>query len=284
MSAASWPFEAGDAASLLVEEVRRQSGVERFDLAVILGSGWKNAASLARPLSVFDYRDWACFPAGRVPGHGGQLVAAELSSWNVLFFTGRFHCYQGLSAFQAAFPVCLAAALGCPRILLTCATGGINRRLRPGDLVLVDDHMNFLGDNPLRGLAGDTFVDLVGMYHGRLYDRLAGKQDSGLAWHRGVLAAMPGPSYETPAEIRFLEQAGADVVSMSTAHEAIMARFLGLEIAAIAFVANPAAGIQPDRLKHDDVLACSAQHADRFPVAVRLVAEAWQSLSSGNPG
>lgn len=280
VSAASWPFKPGEPASLLIAEIRRQTGVERFDLAVVLGSGWKDVAHSGRTLGVFDYADWPCFPAGHVAGHGGQLIAAKHSSWNLLFFSGRFHCYQGLSAFQAAFPVCLSAAMGCPRILLTCATGGINPVYQPGEFMLVEDHMNFLGDNPLRGLGGDTFIDLAGMYQRKLYKRVTEVTPPGMILHRGILAAMPGPSYETPAEIAFLAQAGADVVSMSTVHEAIMARYLDLEVAAVAFVANPAAGLKNVRLTHDDVLSCSAEHAELFPVLARLLVDSWQSLDA----
>lgn len=280
MSAAFWAFEPDDSARRLVGAVRDQTQVENFDLAVILGSGWKGVASLAQPLGVFDYKAWPCFPAGQITGHGGQLIAARYSSWNILFFTGRFHCYQGLSAFQAAFPVRLSAALGCQRILLCCATGGINESLRPGDFMLVEDHLNFLGDNPLRGLDGETFIDLTGMYQQELYQLLAGQESDGPVLHRGILAAMPGPSYETPAEIRYLRNIGADVVSMSTVHEAIMARYLGLQVAAIAFVANYAAGIKADRLDHEDVLACGAEHAETFPVVTQRLIHAWQTLSS----
>jgi purine-nucleoside phosphorylase len=279
VSEPSWEFEQGEAACLLVDAVRRQTGVAAFDLAVILGSGWQAAAGLGEPLAVFNYGDWPCFPAGQIEGHGGQLIAARYRAWNVLFFSGRFHCYQGLDAFQVALPVRLAAALACQRVLLTCATGGINRAFTPGDFMLVDDHINLLGDNPLRGLAGNTFVDLSDLYDKNLYERLDACRIEGLTLHRGVLAAMPGPSYETPAEISLLHTAGADVVSMSTVPEAIMARFLGMRVAAVAFVANHAAGQTAEKLSHLDVLACSAQHVAQFPLLVKLVVDKWQPLS-----
>lgn len=277
MSANSWLFDAGDSANHLVQKVRQTTLVETFDLAVVLGSGWHRAAQMGEQTGLFEYADWPCFPAAQVAGHQGRLVAVRVAAWQILFFVGRFHCYQGLSAFQAAFPVRLAAALGCPRMLLTCATGGINSTYRPGDFMLVEDHINLLGDNPLWGLTGDTFVDLSETYRREIYHRLAPRVD-GMTLHRGVLAAMPGPSYETPAEIRFLAAAGADAVSMSTVPEAIMARALGMEVAAVAFIANRAAGLSPGNLSHQDVLACGADYAHLFPSLVGHFIDAWQSL------
>lgn len=279
MSEASWEFESGDSARRLVDEVRRQTDVATFDLAVILGSGWQEAARLGEILAIFNYEDWPCFTAGQIEGHGGQLIAVRFCSWNILFFAGRFHCYQGLDAFQVSLPVRLAGALGCRRILLTCATGGINRAYKPGDFMLVEDHINLLGDNPLRGLGGNIFVDLVDLYDRALNERLSGHRIDGLTLHRGILAAMPGPSYETPAEINLLRTAGADVVSMSTVPEAIMGRFLGMQVAAVAFVANEAAGMTEEKLSHQDVLARSAQHAGLFPLLLKLMIETWRAVS-----
>ena len=280
MSEISWAFNPDDSGGQLVKAVRELTQIENFDLAVVLGSAWNEAAQLGETLGLFEYSDWPCFPAGQIAGHGGQLIAVQYCSCKILFFSGRFHCYQGLSAFQSAFPVRLAASLGCSRVLLTCATGGVNRTYRPGDFMLVEDHLNLLGDNPLRGLSGNTFIDLVGMYHQELYDTLVRRGTDNLKLHRGVLAAMAGPSYETPAEIRFLEKAGVDVVSMSTVPEAIMARYLGMQVAAVAFVANYAAGLSPLAVSHQDVLDCGAQHAHLFPDLIRLIVEAWQELDT----
>jgi purine-nucleoside phosphorylase len=263
----------------LVEEVRRETKVDNFDLAVVLGSGWNEAISLGETLAVFDYSDWSCFPCGQIAGHAGQLIVVRYSSWNILFFSGRFHCYQGLSAFEASFPVRLASSLGCSRILLSCATGGINPAYRPGDFMLVDDHLNLLGDNPLRGLSGNTFVDMVDAYQSDVYAKLLERDCRGIRFQRGVLAAMPGPSYETPAEVRFLSNAGADVVSMSTVPEVIMARYLGLHVAAVAFVSNYAAGLSRLPLSHKDVLDCGDEHSFLFPLLIRNFVDAWQAVS-----
>lgn len=274
MSKRSWAFSPEDSTSCLIQELRQKTGVENFDLAVILGSGWGRASQLGEELFTVNYSDWPCFPAGQIAGHSGTLSVISYSSRNILVFSGRFHCYQGLSAFHASFPVRLASALGCPGVVLTCATGGINPQFKPGDFMLVDDHINLLGDNPLRGLSGDTFVDLTGAYGKDINERLLGRRMDGVTLHRGVLAAMLGPSYETPAEIAYLEKAGADVVSMSTVHETIMARYLGMEVAAIAFIANYAAGKGSADVTHDDVLACSARYAQFFPLLVSNLIDA----------
>ncbi len=281
MSRVSWDFDPEDSACQLVRDFQALTGVDHFDLAIVLGSGWQVADKLGKVLGELDYNDWPCFPSGQVVGHQGRLIAVQSCSWNLLVFSGRFHCYQGLNAYEAAFPVRLAGAFGCPSILLTCATGGINRSFKPGEFMLVEDHMNFLGDNPLRYLHGDTFVDMTTIYDLSLYDEIL-REAIPPKLHRGVLAAMPGPSYETPAEIGFLAGAGADVVSMSTVPEAIMARYLKMKIAAIAFISNYAAGINPDPLSHLDVLDCSRQNASFFPQVIQRTVAAWQALSVKN--
>lgn len=279
MSELFWAFSPGESAEKLVNEIRRTTQIENFDLAVVLGSGWGEAVNIGETLNVFEYTDWSCFPADQISGQGGRLIVVRSHSCNILFFSGRFHCYQGINAFQAAFPVRLAASLGCSRILLTCATGGVNQDYRPGDFMLIDDHLNLLGDNPLRGLSGnDIFVDLTETYQRDVYDALLARDISKMTIHRGVLAAMPGPSYETPAEIRFLEATGVDVVSMSTVPEAIMARYLGMQVAAVAFIANSAAGQTADVVSHRDVLDCGLKHAHLFPLLIGLLVEVWQDL------
>ncbi len=277
MSRKSWVFEPESIADRLVQTILSGSHGGDFDLAVVLGSGWGEVATLGKLSQEYNYCDWSCFPAGQIVGQEGRLLVVEIASWRILFFVGRFHCYQGLSAYQAAFPARLASALGCPRLLLTCAAGGINRSYLPGDFMLVEDHLNLLGDNPLRALSGDTFIDLSQLYHHSLYDRLmnnSGEFKSKV--HRGVLAALSGPSYETPAEIRMLANMGADVVSMSTVPEAIMGRFLNMDVAAMAFISNPAAGLGP-LLSHADVLVCGEQNTQSSVELISQLIATWQS-------
>ena len=256
MCVRSWPFEKNSPALELIDSINRAADFKPIDLAIVLGSGWGHFADSGQCIAEFDYSDWSCFPAETVAGHAGFLRLIRHQNLLVLCFAGRFHCYQGLNAFQASLPIRIVSALNCPRVLLTCAVGGINPGYRPGDFMWLADHVNLLGGNPLNGLPGDIFVDLSYLYAQQHYEALhAHMQEAGVILHRGVLAAMPGPSYETPAEIRMLAAFGADVVSMSMAHEAIMARYLRMEVVGLALISNPAAGLGATALDHLDVLA-----------------------------
>jgi purine-nucleoside phosphorylase len=256
--------------------MRRAGGVDRFDFAVVLGSGWGDAISELRCLAAFPYRDWPFFPVGQIAGHAGQLKVLDWHGWRVLAFLGRWHCYQGFSAYQVTAPVRLAAMLGVRRLILTCATGGIHPAYRPGDVMLVTDHLNLLGDNPLKGPA-PPFIDLTTLYRSSDYPVLAeAAARHQVTLHRGVLAAMPGPSYETPAEVTMLERLGADAVAMSTVPEAIMARALGLEVTALALIANRAAGRGAGPISHQDVLACGERTAAAARELLSTLVQCWQ--------
>lgn len=247
--------------------VRKKLGEHSFDFAVILGSGLSASAdTFDHPVSL-DYIELKSAPATTIPGHSGTLTACHLDDLRILVFQGRFHCYQGLSAFDAAWPVRLSAALGVTHLLATSAVGSISPDLSPGDFVFIRDHINLLGDNPLRGLTPPVFIDLVGLYQPHLYapfKRLFSAQGSSL--HRGVLAAMSGPSYETPAEIEMLGRLGADVVSMSMVPEAIMARSLGIKMVGLALVSNLAAGLAAKELTHHEVVAAGKEGGRRLAV------------------
>lgn len=276
MCAKSWTFEPETPAARLQQAVAAATGGVPIDLAVILGSGWSHLIDAGQKVAEFPYRDWPCFPQKLVAGHAGRLALVDLNGRRLLCFAGRSHCYQGLSAFDASLPVRLAAALGCSRLLLTCAAGGVNPAYSPGDFAWVSDHINLLGDNPLRGLTGDVFVDLSSLYNQSLYNAISTSLEvHDISLHTGVLAAMPGPSYETPAEVRMLTGLGVDLVSMSMAHEAIMARYLGCDLVGLGLIANPAAGLADAPLQHTDVLACAqSAEAKAFTLLERLVA-AW---------
>ncbi len=279
MSVPSWAFEPDTPAANLQKAVASAAGGTPFDLAVILGSGWSHLAASGRVLAEFPYCDWACFPEQMVAGHAGRLTLVELAGRRLLCFAGRSHCYQGFSAFDASLPVRLASSLGCRKLLLTCAAGGINPAYAPGDFVWVSDHINLLGDNPLRGLSGDLFVDLSSLYNRTCYDTVCDalvSQDVSL--HTGVLAAMPGPSYETPAEVRMLGTLGADLVSMSMVHEAIMARYLGCELVGLGLIANRAAGLSEETLRHTDVLERARNSQTSAQILFEQLVEAWTSL------
>ena len=260
--------------SQLITDVRQKAGTG-FDLAIVLGSGLGAlAAEVTRPVTFF-YRDLPCFQSLTIPGHAGALVAGDLFGWRVLLFVGRQHLYEGYSAFRTTLPVRLAHALGCRRLLLTNAAGGIREDFAPGDFMFITDHLNLLGDNPLRTLA-NSFVDLSRLYCCNLLPPLQKwARTEGIPLHAGVLAAVPGPSYETPAEVRMLRTLGADAVSMSTVPEALMGKYLGMEIAGLCLIANRAAGLAA-ALSHDEVLEIAQQSASSFVQSVRRLATSWQ--------
>lgn len=260
----------------IIESLRRMAGEEPFEVAVVLGSGLGEAVALEEEAAALSYGDYSCFPSLTIAGHSGRLLAGTLNRRRVLVFQGRFHLYQGLDAWQVTFPVRLAGELGCRRLLLTNASGGISPGYRPGDFMFVADHLNLMGDNPLRGLPGNTFIDLGQLYRRDLFQPLAGfGREQGIALHLGILAGMTGPSYETPAEIRALEALGADAVSMSTLPEAIMAGFLGMEVVALCLIANRAAGLSPSSLSHEEVLDAGRRGARQLSLLIRYLTTIW---------
>jgi len=270
--------------SAMAEFLGQRLGTTDFDLAVILGSGWGPLADQAEAAVYVDYRDIPGFSHVQIEGHAGRLVSGRFHGWKVLFFQGRYHLYQGFAARQATLPVRVAAALGCRRLLLTNAAGGINSAYRAGDFMYVEDHLNLMGDNPLRGEPLHPFVDLCGLYRQSFFAPLRDHaRQQGVTLHRGVLAALMGPSYETPAEIRMLQRLGADAVSMSTVPEAIMGRYLKMEVVGLSLIANLAAGLAPGRLDHQDVLRAGASGAANFLDLARHLMHLWQHAEPASP-
>lgn len=267
--------------SSIAQSLRLRLGSAPFDLAVVLGSGLGRLADQAEGAVFVDYGEIPGFPSSQIEGHAGRLVAGRFLGWKVLFFQGRFHLYQGFDARQVSLPARIAYHLGCRRLLLTNAVGSINRTFNPGDFMMIQDHLNLMGDNPLRGETRHPFVDLTHLYLQTLYaplQRFARQQ--GIALHRGVLAALMGPSYETPAEIRMLQSLGADAVSMSTVPEAIMGKYLGMEVVGLSMVSNIAAGLSTAPLDHHEVLEIGSRGAEDFIRLARQLVQIWQQLSS----
>lgn len=245
-------------------------------VAIVLGSGLAEIANQLSGRISLAYADLPGFPESGVVGHSGQLHAGELFGCSVLMFQGRYHCYEGYSAWQVTAPVRLAAALGCQRLVLTNAAGGIADGMQPGDFMLVADHLNLSNKNPLRGRAELEFLDLGNLYQHDFYAALRPRlEGTGIRLHQGVLAWMLGPSYETPAEIRMLATLGADAVSMSTVPEAIVARLCQLETVAISFVANLAAGKNSAELDHQDVLAAGQNAASKLHALLKCLLKVW---------
>ncbi len=268
-------MDSGNEMQQTVEMIRQHCDSFVPDLAIILGSGLGHLREHIQALINISYVDLPLFPQSIVSGHQSELLVGELFGRKALLFCGRFHVYQGISSFDSTVPIRLAAALGCQSILLTCAVGGISEGIKPGDYMLVRDHLNFSGLNPLQGIEPPAFIDLQGCYTYDFFERLKTEAACvGRTLHSGVLAYMTGPSYETPAEIFALRTLGTSAVSMSTVPEAIMARALGLQVAALALVTNFAGGNLNEKLSHQEVLACSAAAAESLSHLVKtLLAE-----------
>jgi purine-nucleoside phosphorylase len=230
----------------------------RPTLALVLGSGFHHVLTELRVDRKISYAKIPGFPKPTVSGHAGELYFGRLGGTPVLVLSGRAHFYEGHPMERVTFAIRALAAFGIRDLLLTNAAGGINPKFRAGDFMVLTDHVNLMGANPLRGpeISGlPRFVDLTQVYDSGLSARLfrAGKKCH-LRVQRGVYLAVSGPSYETPAEIRAFARLGADAVGMSTVPEAIVARQCGLNVAALSCITNLAAGISKGKLSHAEVL------------------------------
>lgn len=252
--------------------------------AIVLGSGLDELADRLGDRKVVPYETIPHFPKTSVAGHAGNLLFGQLQGARVCVLQGRFHYYEGHDLETVTFPIRVLQKLGVPTLMLTAATGGIRTDLRPGSIVVVTDHLNLIGANPLRGLddprLGTRFPDMTEVYSKRLR-AIAGEEANrlGIDLASGVYASVPGPSYETPAEIRMLRTLGADVVGMSTAPEAIVARHAGIEVLAFAMVSNAAAGVLGTPITHEEVLEAGRRVG---PTLGRLIEAVVSRL--GGPG
>lgn len=245
-------------------------------VAVVLGSGLSSFSEALSDRVETPYSQIEGWPVSTAVGHPGKLVTGRLGSTEVVVLAGRAHFYEGYSAHQVAFGIRELAARGVQSVVLTNAAGGINCDYHPGQLVLISDHINLMGVNPLLGpndeSLGPRFPDMSDAYSRdhREIARCAGKE-MGLTLVEGVYAAMRGPSYETPAEIRFLRTIGADLVGMSTVPETIMANYLGIKVLGISCVTNMAAGVLPQKLVHEEVLKMGEQVQETLTRLLTLV-------------
>ncbi len=231
------------------------------EVAIVLGSGLGGLAARLEDAIRIPYGDIPGFHAPSVEGHRGELVAGTLAGRRVLAQAGRFHMYEGYDANTSALPVRVFGALGIGTMIVTNAAGGIRRTFRAGSLMLIADHLNFTGRNPLVGpvLEGEErFPDMSDPYDRglRALARDAATRE-GVMLEEGVYAGLLGPSYETPAEVRMLERVGADAVGMSTVVEVIAARARGIRCLGFSSITNPAAGISAEPLSHKDVMAAA---------------------------
>ncbi len=224
------------------------------ETAVILGSGLGPFASRLEPLAEVDFREVAGLPVSAVPGHAGRFSAVRLGGHPVLIVQGRVHLYEGWTAEETTRSIRFLHRLGIRKLVITNAAGSMNPDFAPGSWMLITDHLNLTGRSPLRG--EDGFIDMSDAYCPALRDRFRLAAEAlGMALHEGIYAAVSGPQYETPAEVRMLRLLGADAVGMSTVLEVIQARALGLRVAALSCLTNWAAGLARGPIGHDEVVS-----------------------------
>lgn len=248
-------------------------------VGIVLGSGLGAFADQVKHGKVYPYGSIPNMPVSSVTGHAGKLVLGYIGPVRVWIMSGRVHLYEGWSPKECAFGIRLMRLLGVKTVLLTNAAGGINSAFAAGDFMVITDHLNLTGQNPLTGpnedKFGHRFPDMSAVYDREICTRLPAVAHLAgvdvMKVHMGVYAALSGPSYETPAEIRMLRTLGADAVGMSTVLEAIAARHVGMKVAGISCVTNLAAGISPTPLSHDEVKATADRVKDNF---IRLLTAA----------
>lgn len=225
--------------------------------AVVLGSG---LADCLKTLDIFQEMPFSSIKhlkTSTVAGHRNKFLLARFNGRNIIIQQGRIHMYEGHSAFESALPLAVMATLGAKSVIITNAAGGVNPDFNTGDIMAINDHINFQGQNPLTG--SGRFVDMCGAYDTAVYEAL----ETAFSIKRGVYIGVSGPSYETPAEIRFFRSVGADAVGMSTVMETIIARYFGLQVCGFSMITNLAAGIQKS-INHDEVLAAGRDCGSRL--------------------
>lgn len=248
----------------------------RPDLALVLGSGLGGLADRIEDPVYIPYGQIPRFPVSTAPGHAGRFVFGRLSGRMVLCMQGRFHYYEGHDMAAIALPVRVLKALGCRALVLTNAAGGVNWDFSVGDFMLITDHINFMGANPLRGenddAIGPRFCDMTHVYTPEFQQtarQVAAQQ--GITLREGVYLGYMGPSFETPAEIRAFRTLGADSVGMSTVPEAIAASHCGLPVLGVSLITNMAAGMAGKRLSGDEVIEIANQRGPVFQDFIRTV-------------
>jgi purine-nucleoside phosphorylase len=246
-----------------------EAQIARPEVAIVLGSGLGAFADRLEDAVTIPYDRIMHWPPSNVVGHAGRLVAGRMGTRQLAVLSGRAHYYEGHDLATVVFGVRVLGQLGVRVLILTNAAGGVNTSFAQGALMVIDDHLNLMGANPLMGpnddRFGPRFPDMTEVYSQRLRAIAdAAANAAGVPVAHGVYAALHGPSYETPAEIRFLRIIGADAVGMSTAPEAIAARHMGIEVLGISCITNMAAGVLPQPLVHDEVMETARRVAGQF--------------------
>jgi purine-nucleoside phosphorylase len=262
--------EAADAVRARITEVPQ--------IAIVLGSGLGDFANSVASAVSMPYDELPHWPASRVIGHEGRLVVGTVRGRTIAALAGRCHVYEGHDLRTVTFAVRTLGVLGVRTFILTNAAGGVNTSFSKGALMVVDDHINLIGNNPLVGpnddRLGPRFPDMSEVYSSRLR-RIADEAGTAIGMHlpHGVYVALLGPSYETPAEIRYLRTIGADAVGMSTVPEAIVARHMGLDVLGISCITNMAAGVLPQPLNHTEVMETARRIRGQFIALLEGIVE-----------
>ena len=244
------------------------------DILLILGSGLGVLAEEISDKKVLKYEDIPNFPVSTVEGHAGQFVFGKLEGKKVVAMQGRFHYYEGYSMQEIALPIRVMYKLGARKLIVTNAAGGINRNFKPGNFMIIQDHINLMGDNPLKGENieefGPRFPDMSEVYNKQLRELAENVAlENKINTVKGVYCGLSGPSYETPAEIRYLRSSGGDAVGMSTVPETITANHMGMDILGISCITNMAAGVLPKPLDHKEVMEIAEKVKPKFSKLIR---------------
>ena len=252
---------------------------ERPAVGLILGSGLGSYADTFERRTVMPFSELPHFPRSTVLGHSGNLVLGQAEGVPVAALQGRVHFYEGYPMVSVVYPVRVLRALGIQRLIVTNAAGGINAGYRPGDLMLILDHINLMGANPLIGdnieALGLRFPDMSEAYNCAMRDAaLRVAEERAIFLRQGIYVGVAGPSYETPAEIRMLRLLGADVVGMSTVPEVIAANHMGIRVLGISCITNMAAGILPQKLTHEEVMITTERVKAKFTSLLRGIVPA----------
>ncbi len=237
-------------------------------IGIILGSGLDGLADEIQEAVRVRFADIPNFPVSSVEGHRGEVVSGHLCGASLFALSGRVHYYEGYSMQQVVFPIRVMAAFDVKTVIVANAVGAVNESYKPGEIVAISDHINLMGDNPLKG--SSNFVDLTEAYSSDLRNLAQTIADKlSITLQSGVYVALSGPSYETPAEVRALRSLGADIVGMSTVPEVIMANSLGMRVLGISMVTNMAAGMSGKPLSHQEVIETSKNESEKFIALVK---------------
>ncbi len=257
-----------------VNFIKEKVGTTIPETAIVLGSGLGVLKEEIQNKIILKYEGIPGFPISTVEGHAGELIVGELSNRKIIAMNGRFHYYEGYDVKQTVFPIRVFSLLGVKNIILTNAAGGINLNYKPGDFMVVNDHLSFFAESVLRGKNEDEFgvrfPDMTEVYDKEEIKKIKAiiEKCSGVA-REGVYAYMKGPCFETPAEIRALRTLGADAVGMSTVPEAIVAKHSGMKVVAVSCITNMAAGVIDNKLSHEEVKETADRVKDQFKEIIK---------------